>query len=154
MDGIYCNECGVELDEASTLLPEQRSPCPSCGSLARRFEKTLRGSFFRLPGEEPVTVERTVGHDAIVMAETAKVAVEALLVTVHGEPPPGVRVIEDHLVVAHRHVRWTQLTGKPGAVWLVEALDESGELLESGTGDNQDDALLAIIDALRPPDPK
>jgi hypothetical protein len=62
--------------------------------------------------------------------------------------------ITDHLVVARRFLRWTQLTEKPGAVGLAEVLDESGEVIDSGTGDNQDDALLGIIDSLRPPDPK
>jgi len=41
LDGIYCNTCGAKLDEAPTLLPDQRPPCPACGSLARRFEQTV-----------------------------------------------------------------------------------------------------------------
>jgi hypothetical protein len=28
MDGIHCNDCGAELDEAPTLLPDQRQPAP------------------------------------------------------------------------------------------------------------------------------
>jgi len=41
MDGIYCNECGMGLDESPTLLPDRRPPCPRCGSLARRFEQEI-----------------------------------------------------------------------------------------------------------------
>ena len=40
-DGIFCNDCGAELDEAPTLLPDQRPPCPRCGSLARWFEQDI-----------------------------------------------------------------------------------------------------------------
>jgi hypothetical protein len=35
MDAIFCNNCGAELDEAPTLLPDRRPPCSRCGSLAR-----------------------------------------------------------------------------------------------------------------------
>ena len=39
-----CGECAAVLDERSDLAVEQRRPCPSCGSLARRFELELAGS--------------------------------------------------------------------------------------------------------------
>jgi len=102
-----------------------------------------------LSGEELVVVKS--GPDVRAEAQTAPgtgTAQDAEVRATSSEP------ITDHLVVAHRLVTWTQLTGKPGAVWFVEVRDESGELIESGTGDNQDDALLEIIDAVRPPDPK
>jgi hypothetical protein len=41
MDSIFCGDCGMGLDEAPTLLPDQRPPCPQCGSLARRFEQDI-----------------------------------------------------------------------------------------------------------------
>jgi hypothetical protein len=41
MDGTLCNTCGAKLEEAPTLLPDQRPPCPRCGSLARRFEQDI-----------------------------------------------------------------------------------------------------------------
>jgi hypothetical protein len=41
IDGIYCSACGAKLEEAPTLLPDQRPPCPACGSLARRFEQVI-----------------------------------------------------------------------------------------------------------------
>lgn len=45
---------GHELDEAPDLLPEERPPCPKCGSRDRRFEVKLGGSV-RPTGE--VTVD-------------------------------------------------------------------------------------------------
>jgi hypothetical protein len=62
--------------------------------------------------------------------------------------------ITSDLVIAARLLRWTQLTKKPAPVWLAEVIDELGEVIDSGAGDNQDDALLTIIDSLRPRDPK
>lgn len=171
MDGIYCNNCGAKLDEAPTLLPEQRPPCPNCGSLARRFQQTVGSNFFRLPGEQPITIVRT-GPDLRAEAQTATgtgTAYDAKVRVTESEPPTasgaamasarvtgqssGFGRITDHLGVVRRFLRWTQLTEKPGAVWFAEVLDESGEVIDSGAGDNQDDALLAIIDSLRPPDP-
>jgi len=39
---VYCQDCGARLDESPTLPPDDRSPCPNCGSRARRFEVTLK----------------------------------------------------------------------------------------------------------------
>lgn len=38
---IRCGECGKLLVERSDLQPEERPPCPLCGSRARRFEIEL-----------------------------------------------------------------------------------------------------------------
>jgi hypothetical protein len=50
MGGIFCNNCGAKLDEAPTLLPDQRPPCPRCGSLARRITQTVRSNILPMPG--------------------------------------------------------------------------------------------------------
>lgn len=39
-----CGECGSALGERSDLPVEERRPCPSCGSIARRFDLELAGS--------------------------------------------------------------------------------------------------------------
>ncbi len=39
-----CGQCGAILDERSDLADEDRQPCPSCGSITRRFELELEGS--------------------------------------------------------------------------------------------------------------
>jgi hypothetical protein len=156
MDGIFCNNCGAELDEAPTLLPEQRSPCPTCGSVSRRFDATasvtatsiILADAGTLSGDELIVTK--TGPDVQAHAGVATgtgTAYDAEVWTTSSEP------ITDHLGVVRRLVTWTKLTGKPGTMWFVQVLDESGELIEGGMGDNQDDALLAIIDALRPPDP-
>lgn len=33
-----CGNCRERLNENPSLLPEQRSPCPKCGSVSRHFE--------------------------------------------------------------------------------------------------------------------
>lgn len=35
--GVACNSCGAVLSESSGTLPEDRTPCLSCGSTGRRF---------------------------------------------------------------------------------------------------------------------
>jgi hypothetical protein len=58
--------------------------------------------------------------------------------------------VTDDLEVAHRSLRWTLLSKKDRA-WLMQVFDQAGELLDSGMGDNEDDALLGVIEFLRPP---
>jgi DNA-directed RNA polymerase subunit RPC12/RpoP len=35
--GVFCGECGVQLDESPSRAPESRVACPECGSTRRRF---------------------------------------------------------------------------------------------------------------------
>ncbi len=39
-DSVYCI-CGEPLSEKLGLQPDQRAPCPKCGSLSRAFHKVL-----------------------------------------------------------------------------------------------------------------
>jgi hypothetical protein len=34
---VLCGSCGQQLEESPQLLPEQRTPCPTCGSTTRNF---------------------------------------------------------------------------------------------------------------------
>jgi hypothetical protein len=168
MSNIFCNDCGAELDEAPTLLPQQRPPCPNCGSLARRFEQTVGSNFFRLPGEQPVTVVRT-SPDVRAHAQTAMGTGEALPPTVHVEEPRGGRAtgeqrtdasgpavraprrITDHLVVMGRSVWWTHLTEDGG--WMVQVVDEAGEVLAIATNYDPIEALAAVAEFVLPGHP-
>ena len=53
IEAVTCGNCGVQLAEASPSdLPENRTPCPACGSTARAYHVfmnasiTLRGGSF------------------------------------------------------------------------------------------------------------
>jgi restriction system protein len=37
MDSVQCSSCGALLDETRELQPDDRLPCPTCGSMARSF---------------------------------------------------------------------------------------------------------------------
>jgi uncharacterized paraquat-inducible protein A len=39
-----CGECGLALDEPSSTPPEERSPCPRCGSKSRRLGVELHST--------------------------------------------------------------------------------------------------------------
>lgn len=39
--GPKCGQCGIQLNEPQSLQPEQRAPCPMCGSLSRSFSVTI-----------------------------------------------------------------------------------------------------------------
>jgi hypothetical protein len=166
MDGIYCAECGAELRETLTLLPHQRSPCPTCGSQARKITRTVRSSILPMPGVPPATVERIISADAVVHAPTAEAVAEA--------PPPAVqtveaysipvagrvgnptvvrdpRIIRDHLVVMGRSLWWTQLTEEGG--WMVQVVDEAGEVLAVSTKYDPIEALASVAEFVVPGHP-
>ncbi len=41
MARVLCGNCETVLDEDSGLKPEERQPCPACGSTARKFEVAI-----------------------------------------------------------------------------------------------------------------
>jgi hypothetical protein len=153
MDRTHCANCGAELDEASTLLPDQRLPCPTCGSLTRRFDET---------GRLVLVTVRAASFDAILQAPTATASASALDATVRTESrsitdPSGRPHVTDQLVVMGRHLEWIPLTGRlPGMsrslwwvqlseqpTWLVQVVDEDGELIDSGV-ELESDQMVAL----------
>jgi hypothetical protein len=97
MDGIYCNTCGAKLEEAPTLLPDQRPPCPACGSLARRFEQVITDQIALSDSgtaTDTLSVTKTDGPATIAHAQPATLAVTAHDATVsveaHAEVAEGV----------------------------------------------------------------
>jgi hypothetical protein len=173
LDGIFCNNCGTQLDEAPTLLPEQRPPCPRCGSLARRFEQTLTGSI-TVARAQPARLTLTA-HDATVgvqaQAEVAEGTGQAFDATVRTESAKarsgaataqariegqssgvrGPRRVIDHLVVQGRHVWWTQLTEEGG--WLLQVVDEAGEEIATAAHYDPVEALAAVAELILPGHP-
>lgn len=47
---VACAQCNAALDERSDLPPDQRPPCPHCGSMARAFSLTASGGIFNAVG--------------------------------------------------------------------------------------------------------
>jgi len=129
VDGIYCNNCGAELDESPTLLPDRRPPCPRCGSLARRFKQEISDTVVLSDSgtaSDALRVAKTDGPATIAHAGAATLTVTAhdataQTVNAHGIPGAdqvgdatvvrGPRIIRDQLVVMARLLVWTPLTG-------------------------------------------
>jgi hypothetical protein len=63
----------------------------------------------------------------------------------------GPRRITDHLVVMGRSLWWTQLTEEPS--WMVQVVDEAGELIDTGIGYDQIEALAGVAESLLPDHP-
>jgi hypothetical protein len=132
-DGIHCDYCGHPLDEDPTLLPEQRPPCPRCGSLARRLEQEVTDQiplFDSGTASDALSVSKPDGSTTIAHAQTATLTVRAHDATVqtisaHSIPSaeqfgvPTIRPaqhITDRLVVMGRLLEWTPLTGHLGGM--------------------------------------
>jgi hypothetical protein len=204
LDGIFCDDCGAKLDEAPTLLPDQRPPCPRCGSLARRFEQTITNTVVLSDGgtaTDALNVAKADGPATIAHAQPATLTVTAHDATVsieaHAEAAEGVgeafdatvetrsgtarvearvegrtsgvrlpRRIADQLVVMGRLLEWTPLSGHLGRMtrslwwvqlseqptWLVQVVDETGELIGGGIEleNDQIDAFVGVAKDLLP----
>jgi hypothetical protein len=152
----------------------QRLPCPRCGSLARRFNVTATvvahvsveataqiagGVGEALP--PTIRVEESRSGRAIGQQRTDGWATGVR----------GPRRITNHLVLVGRSLAWTgliepptdslalttrrslwwiQLTERP--TWMVEVVDEAGELLSVGVGDDPVEALVGVAEHLLPDD--
>jgi len=72
LQAVRCGNCGIELEESSSILPKDRAGCPSCGSMSRHFSISLSGTATvrsmltlkarRAAGGRPF-VEQKVGDD-------------------------------------------------------------------------------------------
>jgi hypothetical protein len=158
MDGIYCDDCGAGLDEAPTLIPDQRPPCPRCGSLARRFEQDIADLITISDGgtaTDALSVTKTDGSDTIVHAQTATVTVTAHDVTVRTETQAtgfrGPRRITDKLVVQGGSLWWTQLTEEGG--WMLQVVDEAGEEIATAAHYDPVEVLAAVAEFILPGHP-
>jgi len=69
---LLCGKCKVALKEDSHIKPDQRVPCPSCGSTARIFELTIHdgivmksklGMKARHPSGKKPFIEQVTGDD-------------------------------------------------------------------------------------------
>lgn len=125
--GVFCGNCGRELAEASDVLADQREPCPVCGSTVREFQKS--GGSLTAPSVSTVASARRIQ----VASAPANQRPEAE--TLRGR----YRVTLD----------WYELEGK--GLWLLQVLNENGELVDGGVGDNSEDALLEVYERLVPP---
>jgi DNA-directed RNA polymerase subunit RPC12/RpoP len=169
MDDLYCNDCGAKVDETPALLPDQRVPCPRCGSLARRFEQTIASTVLLSDGgtaAEALSVTPTDGPATIAHAEAATLTVtahDATAQTVNAQGIPGAdqvgdatvvrdpRMIRDHLVVQARSLWWTQLTEEGG--WLLQVVDEAGEEIATAANYDPVEALAAVAIFILPGHP-
>lgn len=117
---VSCGECGQSLDEPSDTPVDQRQPCPNCGSKARSVAILLTANVSMVGG---ASATLTVVHavDALVAQPAVREVIKTRELTVRVHEP-------------HRDA--------PG--YVVELLDENGQLLGAATADDATDACLAV----------
>jgi hypothetical protein len=132
---VKCGNCGLELNEASDV-PEERTPCPDCGSTARRFEVELSGVIVAAP---TIQAKGTVLQPTVsVLPGVSPKAFDALAAAIQERNPD--------------HVRTLCLNELSDGAFMSEVLDENGVSLASGLGDHEDDAILELADHLKRPE--
>lgn len=122
---VTCGNCGRVLDERSDVPPEQREPCPVCGSTARSFS---------------IVISASVGVEARIA--TKKIHVDD--VPAENETPAA-EAIRGRYRAA---LDWSRLEG---GFWLLQVLNESGDVVDGGVGDDPEKALLEVYERLIPP---
>jgi hypothetical protein len=172
MGGIHCNNCGAELDEAPTLLPDRRPPCPRCGSLARRFDQEAIDPVILSDGgtasdtlsvtktdgpatiahAEPVTLTVTA-HDASVsvqahagVAEGVGEALDATAQTVNAHGIPGADQVGDATVVRGPRIIRDHLVVQACNLWWTQLTEEGGWLLQVVDGAGEEIATAGGYD--------
>jgi len=134
---VTCADCGLTLDESPHLKPEERAPCPRCGSLGRKFLLLLEGS---VQGRGTVSAKVTVIRADGTVDEAAEIA-----------PPDQARERpEEGQLEVNFNVKWYVY---PDGLYLVQVYDEAGELLDGGGGDDPVDAVLEVAERLLPNGP-
>lgn len=82
-DAVLCNDCNAILEEYSGTRPEERGPCPNCGSRARKFLIRLSGV---IHARSSMRAELTVSTHASLLLQTVIV--------------PGIKVDEGQIIEA------------------------------------------------------
>lgn len=102
-------------------------PCRHCGAMHRTFEVGLSA-------------------DVVVGAPPAIASAHAPAPTV--EITPSMERILDGLADLRISLRWLQLS--PSGAWLVQVVDQAGNLIDMAAADDPQDALLSVAERLLP----
>jgi hypothetical protein len=121
---VACGNCGRKLEERSDLPAEQREPCPVCGSTARSFS---------------VTVSAAVG------------VASALSAVAHVGSVPAADQTPEAAAIRGRHQATLDWYKLEDGHWMLHVLNERGEVVDGGIGDNTEEALLEVYERLIPP---
>lgn len=140
-----CANCGKRLMGAVFFdVDERRRPCPDCGSLARALGRVA---------SDHVGMTDSVSHTVVATAQVVELgsipseeAVGAPTIVRH---PPAGPVNRPAAKSVERHLRWYTPTDEH-KLWFAEVSDGAGQFLDGGVGNNLDDALLDVAEALQP----
>jgi len=128
-DGVFCGNCGRELDVPSDVAPDQREACPVCGSKIREFRDSGTVSI----------------HISAPQASAVASAPSAEVKDVRADRTPEADTIRGSYEAT---LQWHVLEG---GLWWLQVLNKNGEIIDGGVGDNTEDALLEVYERLIPP---
>ena len=122
---VRCGKCSTALAESQDVPPDDRSPCPECGSTTRTFD--LTGALVAGVG---------VSADVVAMMSGATARSSAVTET-----------LED----AGFDLQWLRLSER--GPWLVRVFDRQGDLIDVAEANDPRGrgATLAVSERLLPP---
>ena len=127
---VFCGNCGRELDERSDTPAEKREKCPVCGSIDRVVTKSGSSSTVRV-----------TAASATAVAAAPKINVE----TVEADQSSEAEKIRGRFRAT---LDWYSLGD---GLWMLNVLNERGDVVEGGVGDDPEQALLEVYERVLPP---
>jgi hypothetical protein len=127
--GVFCGNCGRELDFGSQSADAERKPCPVCGSTERDFRKSGGATV----GRRLVTASVAIPIESLRGVKTTRSTTERAA-AIRGR--------------YRATLQWHRLED---GLWLLQVLNEDGDVVEGGIGDDPDEALLEVYERLVPP---
>ncbi len=121
-DRVTCGKCGAVIAESRDTRPEERQPCPRCGSTSRLFSVALVGE--------------------VIVGATLSVKVDVIPAPAEAEP-----TTETFREIGY-NVTWYAY---PDGQYLVQVFDNLGNLLDGGGGDDPEEMILEVAERLLPP---
>jgi hypothetical protein len=119
----------MRLDDTWQTPADEKKPCPRCGSMRRTYVITVGATVELNEAVELPDAKGTVSHTVDAVIADGRF---------------------DRLKPFARKVVWTNM---PEGTWMVEVKDENDVVLDSGLGDDREDALLDLAEHLMPPEP-
>lgn len=165
---VHCT-CGAKLDEDPLLPPDQRPPCPVCGSLDRKLERTITDNVFLTDSgtASEALIVRPATIEGVAAIGTPTVVAEAQPATINmaahdAQTQTTQPEVTDDLAIAEFNVRVEQLEKKPDEAWATRIwIKGSSKPIDMGAAVQLDDVALGIAEAIlkfmessRPPDPE
>jgi len=144
---VTCSNCGQAVPEDSGTPFEERQPCENCQSLARTVHVSV--SDVALAADATLTVGADVRAEAeVATAEALAMDAEVQSVDKTVQPPE----VAPELLERTWLLKTEPLTTDPEGAYRCSLMNDAGDVLADGIGNDPVSGLIDIVRHMLPPD--